>query len=220
MSDANSLNYKTLFELISKSVIIADHEFKVLYANPHALELLELEIDRLQAKDLLKALDVADDKYSRLKELPLSRETECVSGLYHYTETDCVSLNVLFRGVPLPTKGRMGYYIELEKAGTMEFSEDNIKKLGTKTGQIAHDFSNPLAVLKMQCENFNMIAQKTPTISSTEIIERIKKMNKATDRLNITTDELKKLSRSLTELNVEEIQTMLNQDDPVSSGGH
>ena len=31
----------------------------------------------------------------------------------------------------------------------------------------------------MQCDNFQMIAEKKPAIPSAEIIERIKKMNKA-----------------------------------------
>ena len=52
MSDAASLNYKTLFELVSQSIIVADVHFNVLFANKRTSELLEIEAQSLQKKSL------------------------------------------------------------------------------------------------------------------------------------------------------------------------
>jgi nitrogen-specific signal transduction histidine kinase len=211
--ESTGLNFKTLFELISQPVIVADSQLNLLFSNKSALSLLDTQFADLQAKPLSEHFQFPQDKMNRVRELLLSREKESLSCFFLHNENELTPLRITIQGIPLPVKDRVGYYIELFKADIDHLTEDEIKRLGFKTSQIAHEFSNPLSVLKIQCENFAVFAEKQKQLRSQDVIERIKTMSKATDRLNITNTELKKLSQSLANIDMNEIHNMIGHSD-------
>jgi len=219
MSGAD-LNYKTLFELISQSIIVADTDFNVLFANKSTTELLDTSIQSLQKKTLKDFFQLPVEKLPRIKELPLNRETECMTCFFVHENDELTPITLSFKGVPLPVKERMGYYIELQAAEQIQMSEDQIKKIGYTTGKIAHDISNPLAVLKIQCDNLNIVAEKSKHLSSEDIIKRLGTLSKATDRLNISNTELKNLAKSLSDAKMDDINTIISNDDEPKKGFH
>lgn len=197
MSINGSLSYEALFQMISQPLFVANSDKKIIYMNNQALKFLEIPKDQLGKLYFDQIFDFTDKELDNIEELLLSEQAFHGSTNYTVSNTESMTLGVLIKGMPLPYGNRVGYYFEVYQENKITISENDLKILGHRTSEIAHDISNPLAVLRIHCDNFVLKAQKTEQFSSVEILERVKKLLNASKRLESCNEELKSLSKTL-----------------------
>ena len=220
MGASTSLNYKTIFEEISQPLLVADSDKKILFLNKGALKLLELTPSDIQNLYFHEVFQLPETDSKNIESVLLNGKIHHGTTLVKNGDNEFFQIRFSVKGISLPTNTRLGYFIEIEKADRVELTDADIKKMGHKTSKIAHDISNPLAVLRIHCDNFALKAQKTRTFSSDEVLERILKLSNATDRLTSSNDELKKLSKALSSEDMDAILNFISNDESQNQFSH
>lgn len=113
------------------------------------------------------------------------------------------------------------FLVQITKAEAREFSENTLQALGKYTGDISHAISNPLAIIKINCDTMVIKIQKNGSIDIETLTQKIDKLNDATTRITKEVEKLKKLSRDLKNVDTQTIDTIcqsLESKDNGSSG--
>ena len=194
-----NLDYETLLNLISRAVLVTDQNFNLLYQNALASQALGLDRENFANTSLSELFSLPDHFSDLLEGLSPYEDLKELEAFYHHSETEWSPMLLYLRKIPVQNGDEMGFYIEIETEVQTEFSEDHLKTLGHKTGRIAHDFSNSLAVLKLQCDACTLSVQKNRPLSTEKWMEKISKMAGAVDRLNGSLEKLKEMVQALCE---------------------
>lgn len=203
--------------MLTLPLLVADSDKKIVFANDKTLSLLEVDRANLNNLFLDKIFQLKDQEFSKIREAISNDESYHGTCLFKHDNDEYSHINILVKGIKIPLKTELGYYIELKKAQKVEMTEEDLKRLGYKTSKIAHEISNPLAVLRIHCDNFSLLAQKNKSFTSQEVLDHMKTLSNATDRLNVSNDELKVLSKSLMNLDMNQLQGILDSDKDAPS---
>ncbi len=220
MNSEFSTKYESILEAMSQAFLILDHDFKLTFANKKATALLDPEASTVQGQHLTELLDLSDDDLKSLAEATKNGETYASKTLRKHDDENWSEIRFRIKLVRIPLSSQSGFFIEIDDSNSPSITEEDLRRLGKKTGQLSHDISNPLAVLRIHCDNFALKAKKASNFSADDVLTRIKKLSSATDRLTDSNNELKSLSKALIDGEQEKLMKMIAaESDEKSDGG-
>lgn len=209
MAPETNLTYKAIFEMVSLPIIVADSDKSLIFSNNEGLKITGLSPASIYNKKIDEIMDFDEEELQKIEDTLLKREPFRGKCFFHHSNNEVSEWSLLIRGIRLPLKSRLGYYIEIEKSEKISLTDTDLISLGSKTGSIAHEISNPLAVLRIHCDNFALQAQKTKLLSSDEVLDRMEKLSRATNRISVSNDELKEISQCLVDQNFDRLKSAI-----------
>jgi nitrogen-specific signal transduction histidine kinase len=208
------LDIKEIFNLITLPFLVTNHKRKILFANESCIELLNLDKSNVQNQSIDKIFKLSDLEVSDMELSIKKKKVHILKKQIQLSENEYIDLVIKIKAVRVPMEAQDGFYMECELNKENYLSEDNLVRLGNITGQIAHEISNPLSVIKIQCDNFSLKAKKQTSFTSDEVLERVKTFSKASDRIQQSNNELKNISKDLLNLELNSLKNHLDKDDP------
>lgn len=203
------LNYQKILEMSTVGMALFSSEFHLLYANDNFVKILDVSREKLNHSKFEEFIELSDSQNTLLKENKASvliRDNI----LCKHPNGEYSSLFATIKRVDIPHETHPGYFVELFNTNIETTSQTTalgqLNKIGKVVSQISHDISNPLAIMRIHCDSFTILATKQENISSKEVQKRVTKINDATDRVTNSTKELRYFARKLLEENSQEIE--------------
>ncbi len=196
--DINGSNNE--FVLLNKSscpTVIVDLDFQPIFVNEKALQLLEMDGNLLLKTSLRNLFEFRKKELQQLEKLSEDKDSIVLKSLFNFNENESEFINLDFQICKIMPHNEKHYFVEMSPANGGQIDGSHIQKLGTYTGKISHDISNPLAVMKMQAENFRMLASRLDTVPTSDVIKRLGTLSDAANKISDHVLSLKELSRTL-----------------------
>lgn len=213
------LNYQKILDMTTMGMALFSSDHRLLFANDNFTDIIEIPREQLIHTHWEDLFHFSEEQESLLsKDSVLLRDTL----LCKHPNGEYSSLFASIKKVDIPHETHKGFFVELFNYDlpmtTHEQSINKLAKVGKVVSQISHDISNPLAIMRIHCDSFSLLAEQNESVSSEEVQKRVSKITVATDRLTNTTKDLKYFAKQLLDGNdkiIEELwQKTLPQDEP------
>lgn len=201
---------KNLLDLSSLPALITDKNFKIEYANKEGANFFNLSPHRILSK---KIFDLFPRHREKIEALPATlAQFQSIEDVFDFETKGLV--NIQYKVQKLDILSPEGhYFFEFKKEAQAPEPPVSLETMGKCTGSLAHSISNPLSVLKIHCDNFELLAKSQLTFRASEVVERLQKMNRATDRLTVYNDRLKTFSKLLTSEAIDSILEFIEEEE-------
>ena len=211
-----SLDYKMVLEALSAPTLVLSEDLKIEFLNSAAQDLMETDNNKASDRSLDDVFNIDASKWQELQASLRSNVVFELAVLYQHNHVEQSEWKIRLKPILDPNQSLAKVIVEV-KAQTQELEiPQTIAFIGQAVGKLAHDISNPLAVLRIHCDNFSLKAQKQDQFSSSEITERVKKLLTATGRLGDTTDKLKTIAKSIISGDLEKVKSLFADQESTS----
>ena len=221
---ANRLDYQKLFEMTSFSIALTDANKVLIFTNKMFLENFEVSREEIRDQNINHFIELNDAQHEALTNSKPGQTAFCEELLCRHSNGEYSEMTVIARKVELPYGNGSGFHFEIlnlqksEKSKSEKNKQDWVK-VGKVVSQISHDISNPLAILRIHCDSFNLITDKQEMVSSQDVTKRVAKMSNATTRITDTTKELKLFAKHLLSGNESEIDEIWEKSQKTDNIG-
>ncbi|MEM7646819.1 MAG: hypothetical protein AAF203_07920 [Pseudomonadota bacterium] len=193
------LDYQFFCTHLSLPFVVFDKDLELLSLSDHAKVLLQSEDT---GTDPTESFSFNDEQRSQILALPHGEElTVNVMHAISATEVLPIEMNVKKTDDETPF-----FFCEINESA----STQSPAGWGQILGSLSHDLSNPLAIIKIQCESIALKAKSQPSFTAEEVVTRFEKLNKSAEKLNDLIKIMKGMAKELLRGKTTETQRYLD----------
>ena len=188
-----------------------DHSWSIQWVNQAAAEKLERKKQQFESAQITKFFELSLDSLKKAEEISIPTTILQVDSIYQYSSTESEPFILRIQKIFEPND-KAGFLIEVMPSNNTAASEESLRSLGLILGKLAHDFSNPAAVVRMQSDTLRLFASKSDTLTSVDLLKRLDTMSQSLKSMEENLLELKSLARDLTELDIQQLLEKLARE--------
>ena len=213
MIESQDFRWDSIIEKFTHPFLITDRENQILFIHSEAKKILNYQETPESPTPVNQLLGLTPEQ---IKNMELCAQQGLLfhgQGLVEHNSQECSSIDFQVKSFYLSDSDREFFLFEFAKEARAILDPCELQALGRCIGKLSHDLSNPLAIVKIQCESFDLWAKKQDPLESQKVIEKVGKMNLSLDKLISQVESLKSLAKNLLDLDEELIKSRISEKE-------